>query len=891
MKASIKEFREKIGEKSCRTMGEYLYLFDRDSWDQEKGRRKSIRARRRGENKGLYDFYPERIMLKDEFFAIWDSQKNFHNDDNIFSEDNKNKIFSIIFYQRPLKPPIVGKCSFINDEERAPRALISFQKSRLWQEINTLKYRNSSEYRFKEIPIENRKNLFEHIFTKGSIKISSIEKFLKKELHENGIVCNYRTQGSKNNFKGNESLKAFKQLEKPLSEQEKDELILKLTETIIDENNKPRTLNDLEIQEWLEEKKFSEKDITHILSGEFENDLPGGYGHLSQKAILAILPHLENGDRYDIACGKILGSHTERVWPSNLSRLPLYNEFVLLQKDCVPRQNNLSDKRIPNPTVHVAMNQLKLVVNDIIDHFGKPEQIVLELARDLPMGAKEKGKHLKRQNDNQKNNERIDKELKKLPKTININGENRIRYKLWEELGKSAHDRVCPYSGKKINPSNLFSSKIEIDHILPYSQTLDDSFGNKTLCIREENRVKGNRSPFEAYGNDNDKYLAILNRVKKTRRAWRFEEDAMEKFKDKGGFLERHLNDTRYISKIAKKYLEPLLEKKINCWVVTGQLTSRFRYYWGCNKILSDSDNIKNRDDHRHHAVDATVIASTSRSMIQKVSSHAKKQSLDKDEIFKKYPIPWPNFREDLKISLKQIVISHKPSRYHEGQIHEDTAYGIISGSNRKGEYLTERRISIENIKEKDIDKDRFDPRLKNDLKKIFQNEKKEENIEKFKAKHNIKKLRIREEKHVFPVGEGKTGFIGGNNWAYDIYQKKDGNWGKCVISTFEIYRHISKKPKHISKKKWLSFYRPWKEDNPDAKLIARMHKNDLFLYSEQVYRVSKIRTDTCLFGKKHNSAFPRDDFSGSDMDKFKSNSFSKINISPAGFFHAMADC
>ena len=159
MKESIKQFKEMIGEKGCRTMGEYLYLFDRDSWDREKGRRKPIRARRRGENKGLYDFYPERNMLKDEFHAIWDYQKKFYDDDDIFSKDNEDKIFNIIFHQRPLKPPIIGKCSFVDGEDRAPKALISFQKSRLWQEINTLKYRNSSEYRFKEIPIETRRNL------------------------------------------------------------------------------------------------------------------------------------------------------------------------------------------------------------------------------------------------------------------------------------------------------------------------------------------------------------------------------------------------------------------------------------------------------------------------------------------------------------------------------------------------------------------------------------------------------------------------------------------------------------------------------------------------------------------------------------------------------------
>ena len=894
MKKSIKEFKETIEKSHCKTMGEYLYSFHQAG--------NPVRARRREENKGPYNFYPERNMLEEEFKIIWESQRNFHNQKDTLSKKNQETIYKIIFFQRPLRPQIVGKCTFFENEERVPHALISFQKFRLWQEINTLKYRNSSEYRFKEIPLRVRKNLFKTVFSKTQVSINGIEKTLTRELHEIGIRTNYVRPGSKPAFKGNQSLSAFKKLKKELSDKEKDDLILKLFENVQDERdkNKYRALSDDEIKVWLEENNFSQEDINYILSGEFERHLPSGHSHLSRKAIEAILPHLSEGDDYSIACEKSVGSHSEQSFPSNEPKLPRYNNFASLQKDCIPRQNNPDDKRIPNPTVHIAMNQLRLVVNDIIDHLGKPDEIVIELARDLPMGVKTKREFQNNQKKNADTNKRINKELEKLGRTTNRS--NREYYKLWEELGPSPHDRMCPYSGKKISCSDLFSSKIEVDHILPYSKTLDNSLANKVLCIREENRSKKDRSPFQAFRDQPEKYREILARAKKMKanKAWRFDEDALDRFEEEGGFLERQLNDTRYISKVSQAYLKSLLENKNNCWTVKGQLTSGFRYHWGCNNILSNDKNTKNRDDHRHHAIDATIIALTSRSMIKKISTHAsktweglksvKRQDNPTKEIFKEYPRPWKNFREDLKKSLDKIIVSHKPTRHYEGQMHEDSAYGILSGPNKKGEFVAERRIDPLNIKKTNVDKIVND-KFREELKDIFEDKKQ---IENFKERHGIKKIRIREEKHLFrPVGEeSKTGFIGGSNWAYDLYEEEDGTWNKYIIPTFEIYKHMSKKPKNISKKAWASKYQPWKKENPKAKLIARLCKNDLFHYSPdgkgEIFQLKGCKTNSQLTYIKHNLSNKKEERFIQDTKKLKSNNFFKVNISPAGFYHAM---
>lgn len=905
MKKSIK-LREKI--EGFQTVGEYLCSFHKDG--------KPVRARRREENKGLYDFCIDRPMLEEEFDLIWKNQQKFYGKNSILSDENKEKIHKIIFFQRPLKPQIVGKCFFYPEEERAPKASIDFQKFRLWQNVNNLKWRTPEEYKFQELSVKIKKYLFKKIFSQQKMVVSKIEELLEKKLDKYEIICNYRSQSAKLSFKGNELDKAFKKVKKKrLTDEQKDKLISKLSETVEDDGVR-RFLEDDEIRKWLQEEKFEKDDIDYIL-GNFKVDLPKGHSDLSIKAIKDLLPSLEEGHRYDEACKKVFGNHSEQRYEKTLSKLPPYNTFEPLQKYIVPRKkknkNEEEDKRISNPTVHIALNQLRLVVNDLITHFGNPEEIVIELTRDLPMGSKTKREYNKKQEKNRKNNERINSELLKLKQICNR--DNRERYKLWEELAKSPNDRKCPYSGKTINIKDLFSNKnkIEVDHILPYSKTLDDSLSNKVVCFREENRKKTNKTPFETYGSNTKIYNKILNRVQKfknKRKIWRFEEDALDKFKEEGGFLERQLNDIRYISKIARIYLISLIEDKSKCWVVKGQLTTRFRYYWGCNKILSNGENIKNRDDHRHHALDAAVIGCTSRSMIQKISTHAgrTREGLEKpgennptERIFKNYPKPWGNFRKDLENSISKIIVSHKPTRHYEGQIHEDTAYGVKGGPNLRGEYMVESRLYLleKNSKKKIKLKKAHTRKMvgikyKEKLEQIvsFDENKKEEKIKEFKEKYNIKKLRIREHKSVFPVGEGHTGFIGGNNWAYDVFEKSDGSWGKYVISVFEAYKHISQKPKNFPKRKWLEKFQPWKKNCHEAKLVARLHANDLFILQQdcknQIFRVSSIGGDTQIVATEHYLGLDEKTYPTRNMKKLKEQGFKKINISPAGFYHAV---
>ena len=131
---------------------------------------------------------------------------------------------------------------------------------------------------------------------------------------------------------------------------------------------------------------------------------------------------------------------------------------------------------------------------------------------------------------------------------------------LWEELSFDAADRRCPYSGVQISVSMLLSERVEIEHILPFSKTLDDSLNNRTVSLREANRIKGNRTPWEARADFEAQgwaYDGILQRAERMplRKRFRFAEDGYERWLDGKDFLARALNDTRYLSRVAAEYL------------------------------------------------------------------------------------------------------------------------------------------------------------------------------------------------------------------------------------------------------------------------------------------------------------------------------------------------
>jgi CRISPR-associated endonuclease Csn1 len=304
------------------------------------------------------------------------------------------------------------------------------------------------------------------------------------------------------------------------------------------------------------------------------------------------------------------------------------------------------------------------------------------------------------------------------------------RYKLWLEQGYHS-----PYTGKMIPLSKLFTRDYDVEHIIPQSRYFDDSLSNKVICESEINQDKGNRTAY-AYLKEKGGAMIPLSMgkavpllhldhyedmVKKNFVKNRSKMKKLLMEEPPEGFIERQLNDSRYISKFVKNLLSNLVREDnepeaISKWMVpvTGAVTSQMKHDWGLENVwneivtprferlnaLTQSKNFgdinpgtkkflpkvplelqkgfsKKRIDHRHHALDALVIACITKehvNYLNSINSERKNHSLitklrhtenveikgKMQTVAKAFIKPWDSFTQDSRKSLEETVISFK---------------------------------------------------------------------------------------------------------------------------------------------------------------------------------------------------------------------------------------
>jgi len=465
------------------------------------------------------------------------------------------------------------------------------------------------------------------------------------------------------------------------------------------------------------------------------------------KALKIAFPHLHHSDERD---GVVL------------DHLPYYGE--VLERHTLGGTGKLEDApdkrfgRLSNPTVHVALNQFRRVINALVKTYGPPEQIILELARDLKLSQRQKAELEKRQKDGEKRNTEIRAELEEGGFVDTPNA--MLLMRLWKELGPPT-GRYCVYTGEPISLRRLMSDEVEIEHILPYSRTLDDTFANKTLALTFANRGKRNQSPSEAY--TGAAYDAVRERSRglPPNKRWRFDPDAMERFEnEERDFLARQLQETRHLATLARKYVIPICNNPNDVWVVNGGLTALLRQRFGLNGVLSD-DNRKNRTDHRHHAVDACVIGVTDRGLLKKISLVAKHSESQDDlrRVTKNIPEPFEGFRDRIAEVIQSVIVSHKPEHGLGGALHEDTSYGIVTGPDKaEGDLVTRKAIDALTFGE--VDKVR-DLKLRGQLQQVAHEAGKDakalaKGLSAFGTANDIRRVRIY--KNRMTSSQSKTG-------------------------------------------------------------------------------------------------------------------------------------
>ncbi|HOV17011.1 MAG TPA: type II CRISPR RNA-guided endonuclease Cas9 [Candidatus Cloacimonadota bacterium] len=879
-KIAMENLENKIKESNARTLGEYLWLRNKDLPSSLQHQRKSIKFRYEKSFADEERIFPTRKMVTDEFDLIWDTQAAFN---PLLTPSLKAELKNIIFYQRDLQPQEVGNCLFEIEEKRAPKASPIFQEFRLRQDINHLKLIKKEGFEVRELNNEEREKLFQKLNMKKEVAFAALRQAIlgkdeydkyrfnleeeskpKKGKKESNPEAGEEEKKSKGKLKGNltnYSFLRFKQLGAYWMhlEQDKQDRIISL---LLDDS-----LTDEACVMLLQEEGMPGDLARQAL----DVDLPSGYGSLSKKAMLKIMPFLRQGMIYSEACSAAgynhSGFYNGEVFDQG--NLPYYGELLTRYMQKVNRKtyDEAADQygKINNPTVHIALNQLRKLINALTLRYGAPAEIHVELAREVKLNAEQNKEINNRIKKNREENERIAKELEKAG--LEASKENITKYKLWQELSPDPFDKRCVYCGRQISFLDLFTPEIHIEHILPKSRTYDDSYANKTISHLSCNIDKGEKSPWEAFGNMTGKYdwqsICIRADNLPENKKWRFLPDAMDRFADENELIGRMLNDTRYMTRIAAEYLQYVTGKLPVA--VNGKLTSDLREKWKLNSLLGEGD-AKERTDHRHHAIDAFVIALTDRSMVKRYADAVKRDTIASNNHSKRFlqdlGDPYPNFnRQRLQSMIDKLVVSYKPDqpnpsllrsrRQTGGALLEETAFGYLGPDPKNPKYsLYSVRKKVSELEMKDIETV-ISKELRESLLNLANTC---SNDKEFKAKlpawaeeHKVKKIKTMvtaNPKTMIPIKD-KNGRIykyyqAGENLFADIYQiylpKKNLNkWGIEICNSYAVHQP--------------DFMPEWKKLYPMAKLIMRVYKNDIVAFTNEegkreLRRVKKMTKD-----------------------------------------------
>lgn len=676
---------------------------------------------------------------RDEFDRIWDTQARFHPE--LTPALKKEICDKIIFYQRPLKSQkgLVSFCEFesrpievIVDGKKkirttgsrvAPRSSPLFQEFKIWQELNNIFLTDRQTGERRSLSQEEKETLANELTIKARLKQAEVLKFLglqprRYELNFKELVGNATLSfifdkyldivKASGNGEFNPAKLSYSEiihlckaifpilgchtdifhidtsLEKEAYEQQP---VFKLWHLLYSYEGDNSPTGTSALIRHISEVTGLEEEYARILSSiSFLED----YASLSHKAIKKILPFLKQGHPYDEACAFAGYNHSNYETAEDLKNKVLSE-----------RLENIPKGILRNPVVEKILNQMVNVVNAVAETYGKPDEIHIELARELKRSAKERERADKDIRENAQRNDAIQRILREEFHISFVKQSDILRYRLYEELKENGYKTL--YSNKYIPRERLFSKDIDIEHIVPQALLFDDSFANKTLEYRDINIEKGRKTANDfvkdKYGTEfYDQYRLrvddLHNRgiISKKKRSYLL----MQESEIPSGFIDRELRDSQYI---AKKSRELLSEYVRIVMPTAGSVTKRLREDWQLVDVMKELNFPKfdqagktfqqedpdgriirriegwtKRNDHRHHAMDAITIAFTRPEHIQILNNLNAKSG--KDALFHALyqkatclsgtkrifvpPMPLDQFRQEAKKHLENTLVSIK---------------------------------------------------------------------------------------------------------------------------------------------------------------------------------------------------------------------------------------
>ena len=618
-----------------------------------------------------------RTDYMNEFERIWETQSIFHRE---LTPDLKKQIRDIIiFYQRPLRSQkgLVSLCEFEHWTKEAiidgkvkrktyglkvcPKSSPLFQEFKIWQILNNIKI--NGQY----LDQEQKELLFSELNIKGRLSANECLKILYKKNFK-GLDVNFKEIEGNNTqvtlFKAYAKILDITGHECDLSKLSGPDALARVEEIFTGLGYNTEFLYFDSTLDGSDFERQSAYRLWHLLySFEGDNSISGNeklvekiceltgmdidaakilaavtfgpdYGSLSTKAMRKILPYMKEGNEYSLACQYAGYRHSAK----SLTKEEIENKKYKDLLESIPKNS------LRNPVVEKILNQMVNVVNEVITSYGKPDEIRIEMARELKKSAKERKEMSDAIRSSSADHENIKKTLIEEFGLDNPSRNDIIRYKLYRELETNGYKTL--YSDTYIPQEKLFSKEFDIEHIIPQAKLFDDSFSNKTLEARQVNIEKSNSTALDfvttKYGDKKaEEYTSKVDHLYKCGAIGKAKRNKllMKESEIPQGFIERDLRETQYIAKMAKSMLEDVVKHVVS---TSGAVTDRLREDWqlvnvmqeinwnkydklGMTEVVTDKDGrripkIKDwtkRNDHRHHAVDALTIAFTKRCYIQ----------------------------------------------------------------------------------------------------------------------------------------------------------------------------------------------------------------------------------------------------------------------------------
>ena len=665
----------------------------------------------RGPHERKRDEHAMRQHVEDEFDGIWEKQKKHLS--ALQDKELRSSIREAIFAQRPVfwRKNTLGECRFVPEAPLCPRGAWLSQQKRMLEKVNNLAVGGSA----RPLDAEERRAILDRLQTQASMTWGGVKGALKSLYRDRGMPGMEKRlkfnlqEGGEQKLIGNPLEAKLADIfgkdwqTHPRKQEIRDAVHDRLWHADYGEVGTRRTENGkndaqrVVILPAKERKRRRAKaargfvDDFGVTEEQAEKlkalKLPTGWEPYSVKALKAFLPHLEDGVRFgELVNGPEWGNWREETFPG--METPTGEIRDRLPSPADPEERARIAK-LRNPTVARTRNELRKVVNNLIDKFGKPDLIRLELTREVGMSKRqreEKSAGMRRQEG------RRNKARKALGEReiLNPSRDDIEKWMLWEECGYR-----CPYTDKPIGFEALFhENEFQVEHIWPRSRSFDNSFRNKTLCHRDENERKGNHIPYEYLGSDAEAWGQLVKRVegmKASKGGVGMSPGKIRRFlatEIPEGFAARQLNDTGYAAREAVSFLKQLWpdagpEAPVTVQAVSGRVTAQLRWLWGLNDILGENGK-KTRSDHRHHAIDALTVACAHSGMTQKLSRYwqVRESQIKKNLVAHKPRLdrPWETIRADAEKAVAEIIVSHRVRKKVSGPLHR----GVVWGDTKK---------------------------------------------------------------------------------------------------------------------------------------------------------------------------------------------------------------